>query len=178
MKHKTKNTLRAMADHVGLKVKFVSYFGADIHGKLIPHERRILINANKPRCEHIFTMLHEIGHYLNHVLNPHRKHHPRWADLEWKTKWIQNFCAILRRKIRRFFNKESNKEWEADLWAICAFISLSKSADCKDDLCAFIKRHPEKLGLFMLAGIGVAYCANKQRITKPFKMLLKPFMAL
>jgi len=62
MKYTTKNILRELAKQLGLNVKFVHYFANNTHGKLLPHEKRILINANKPRYEHVYTLLHEVGH--------------------------------------------------------------------------------------------------------------------
>lgn len=176
MKHRTKNTLREMAKHLGLKVKFVSYFSDNVHGKLLPREQRILINARKPRCEHIFTMLHEIGHFLIHFQNAPRKHHPRFFEIHWKTEWLACLCSRIRRHLRYFFNKEGGKEWEADLWAMCAFIYFAKRIGCRDDLLTFLDRHPEKSGSFFLAAFGVAYSDAKTLIKKLPKMLFSLFI--
>jgi Zn-dependent peptidase ImmA (M78 family) len=81
MKHRAKKTLRELTTHFGVKVKYVGYFDAKTHGKLMPREKIILINAHESRPEHVFTLLHELGHYVLHVLNPYRKFHPRWCDL-------------------------------------------------------------------------------------------------
>ena len=175
MKHKTKNTLRALARHFGLKVKFVSYLPADVQGKLLPREKRILINAYKPRCEHTFTLLHEIGHYVQHVLTPRRAYHPRVFDLHWKNDFLAEFSKFVRRYFRFIFNKQSGKEWEADLWAMCAFIYLAKAIGCQDELIAFVKRHPEKTNIFRLAAWGAAYCGIKTRIKNASRYFLLPF---
>jgi hypothetical protein len=177
MKLQTKNTLRGMAKLLGLKVVFVSYFSADVHGKLLPREKRILINAHKPRYENIFTLLHEIGHFLIHFKTPHRKHHPHFLEIDWKIEWVLNLCSIVRRLMRRLFTKDSSKEWEADLWAFCAFFCLAKATGCRNDMLTFLDHHPEKFWVFMLAASAVFYCGIKYRITKPFKMLLRPFRA-
>ena len=165
-----------MAKYFGLKVKFVSYFGNDVHGKLFPREKRILINAHKPRCEHIFTLLHEIGHYLIHFKNSPRKHHPRFFDIHWKTEWLACLCSKVRRHFRFNFNKQSGKEWEADLWAFCAFIYLAKQIGCREELLTFVERHPEKTGSFFLAALGVRYSDAKTCLTKFLKRLLSPFL--
>ena len=89
MKHRKKNLLRDMAKHLGLKIVFVSYFTNDVHGKLLPREKRILINAHKPRYEHTFTLLHEIAHYLLHFKNFTRKRHARFLDINWKIDYAQ-----------------------------------------------------------------------------------------
>jgi hypothetical protein len=164
MKRSTKNTLRAMAKHFGLTVKFVSYFGDDVHGKLLPRERRILINANKPRCEHTFTLLHELGHFVVHVLNPGRKYDPRLLDVSWPVAFLEKFASRVRRQLRFLFNKQSGKEWEADLWAMCAFVHVAKHIQCHDELCAFLQRHPEKLGMFFFTATGAAWAGLKRRV--------------
>jgi hypothetical protein len=174
MKHRTKNTLRAMAEKIGLKVVFVSYFGDDVHGRLLVREKRILINAHKPRTEHIFTLLHEVGHYVQHVLQPNRKHHPRLCDVRWKIELLENLCKKLRRYFRFIFSKEASKEWEADLWAFCAFICLAKQMKCKKDLMAFVDRHPEKTKTFYLAALGVTLGGIKNRL-KQLVHIFYPF---
>ena len=167
-----------MAKFVGLKVKFVSYFGEDIHGRLLPREKCILINAHKPRCEHIFTLLHEIGHYLLHFLNPHRRHHPRFFDVHWKVKFLARVSSVVRRYNRRFFNRTSGKEWEADLYAFLLFLLLVKAIGCRTELLTFLDRHPEKFWTFLLAALAVTYGGIKTRIQKIPQTLLMPFRAL
>ena len=157
MKHKSKNTLREMATLLGLKVRFVSYFSAGTHGKLLPRERRILINAHEPRCEHVFTLLHEIGHFLIHFQNAPQQRHPRFFDIHWKIKWLAEAFSTVRRYLRFIFNRKESKEWEADLWAFCAFIYFARHLGCRRDLLAFVDRHPEKSSRFYLAACGVAY---------------------
>lgn len=174
MKRKTKNILRAMAKHFGLKIVYVSYFPPDIHGQLLPRERRILVNAHQPRYEHIFTLLHEMGHYLQHVLTPRRTFHPRIFDIELKIKFFANVATRVRRYFRFAFNNTSGKEWEADLWAMCAFIHLARAIGCREELLAFVNRHPEKRNVFLLAACGTVYCGIKTRIKNISKYLLLP----
>jgi hypothetical protein len=171
MKHRKKNILRELAKHLRLKVSFVSYFNDQTHGKLLPREGRILINANKPRQEHIFTMLHEIGHFLLHFKNPPRKHHPRLLDITWNIEWLANFCSHIRRQMRFHFNKASGKEWEADLWALCAFAFLANLFGFRDELFTFINRHPEKLWNYRLVKAAVIYCDFKKRISTAYKLV-------
>ena len=178
MKHRTKNTLREMAKHLGLKVCFVSYFDAATHGKLLPRERRILINAHKPREEHYFTLLHEIAHYLLHFKTPQRKRHARIFDFNWKSEWVTKLCSKMRRTLRFCFNKTSGKEWEADLWAMCAFIYLANRPGCRKDLFAFLDRHPEKSGTFFVATLAVAYGDTKTRLKKIGNVLQLLFSTL
>jgi len=169
MKQRKKNILREMARHLRLKVAFVSYFDDQTHGKLMPREGRILINANKPRQEHIFTMLHEIGHFLLHFKNPPRKHHPRVFDVAGKIEWLANFCSNLRRQMRFHFNKASGKEWEADLWALCAFAYLARHFGFREELFSFLQRHPEKQWSYRLVKSAMFYCDCKKLIANAYK---------
>ena len=178
MKPGAKNILRAMASHLGVKVSFVSYFSDNIHGKLLPHERRILINAHKPRNEHVYTLLHEFGHFLLHFQSLPRKHHPRIFDILWEVEWLANLNSKVRRYFRFIFNREAGKEWEADVWAMCAFICFAKRIGCRAELLAFLKRHPEKTEVFLLAACGVAYGGIKQRFKSLGHALAWPFQAM
>jgi AraC-like DNA-binding protein len=171
MKHRTKNALRGMAKHLGLQVKFVHYLPQDVHGKLLPREKRILINAHKPRHEHIFTVLHEIGHFVQHVLNKNRIHHPRIFDIRWNIEFLSNLFSKGRRYFRYMFNKESGKEWEADLWAMCAFVYLAKVIGCRDDLSVFLNHHPEKMWTYRLAAVATWYSEIKIRFVNAYKIL-------
>jgi len=134
-----------------------------------------LINAHKPRCEHVFTLLHEVGHYLIHFKNRPRKHHPRFFDLHWKAEWLALACSKVRRYFRFIFNKQSGKEWEADLWAMCAFVYCAKCIGRRDELRAFLDRHPEKSKLFLLVAIAVAYNDTITRLKRIRHALAMPF---
>jgi len=175
MKHQVKNTLRELAGHFGLKVKFVSYFKADVHGQLLPRERRILINAHQPRVEHVFTLLHEIGHFVVHHLNPQRDYNPWYLRKDWHSERLTAICFKLRRHLRFMFHRTAGKEWEADLWALCAFIVLARQLKCRADLMSFLGRHRRKMPTFLLAA-GVIGCIDvKNGLVNYSKRLLLPF---
>ena len=178
MKHRIKNTLRALSKHLGLKVKFVHYLGDETHGVLLPREKRILINAHKPREEHFFTVLHEIGHYVMHFQRPPSKFHPRVFEIRWTIDWLECFCSMVRRYYRFNFNKASGKEWQADLWAMLAFIHITRCIGCYAELVAFVRRHPEKTKVFLLAASGSVYCDTKTRFKKVFQALAMPIRQL
>jgi hypothetical protein len=178
MKHRIKNTLRGMSKHLGIKVKFVDYFDDDVHGKLLPREKRILINARKPRNEHIFTLFHEIGHYLIHFKSPPRKRHPRFCDVKWEADWLARLCSQLRRYFRFIFNSKAGKEWDADLWAMCAFLYTARHCGFRNELVTFLERHPEKTNVFLLAVCGAVYSGTKKRIEKIRQAVVMPFQTL
>jgi hypothetical protein len=175
MKQRKKNILRGMAKHFGLKIVFVDYLKANVYGKLLPREGRILLNACKPRIEHFYTVLHEIGHFLLHFKNPHRKHYPRLLEINWKNEWLIDLCSKVKRILRRRFARESGKEFEADLMAMCLFIPLAKTFGCRDELNQFLEHHPEKFSVFLLAAYGVIYNGVKIRLQNFFKLFLLPF---
>lgn len=164
MKHKFKFTLREMAQLFRLKVKYVSYLDANTHGLLLIREKRILINAHKPRTEHVFTFLHEVAHFILHYQKTHPKYCPWYFRKEWGHKFIDDVCRKVRRYLSFAFNSSPGKEWEADLWALCAFFLLAKQLGCKTDLRRFINDHPEKLNLFLLVTGVFAYTNTKKRL--------------
>jgi hypothetical protein len=171
MKLRTKNILRETARHLGLKVKFVNYFSDDVHGKLLNREKRILINANKPRCEHVYTLLHEFGHFVLHCTKrAPQKYYPWFLKHNWKITAIADFVSKVRRTIRFAFSTNRGKEWEADLWAMCAFAYFKRFVG-HSDLTAFLNRHPDKRGIYRLAATVVVYCDIKKRIATAFKFL-------
>lgn len=174
MKLKTKNALRALAKHLGLQVRFVDYFTPDIRGKLLPREKRILLNAHDPKCEHVFTLLHEIGHFVVHCGARRRKYHPRIFDVNWRNDWLASFSSVVRRYFRQRFNSSSGKEWEADLWAMCALIIFSNRFGARPELNAFLERHPEKINLFLLAVLGSVYSEVKTRFVNISRTILTP----
>jgi hypothetical protein len=171
MKVRTKNLLRDTAKHLGVKIKFVSHLADDVHGKLLPREKRILINANKPRYEHVYTLLHEFAHYLLHFnKRAPRRHCPWYLKFNWKIDAIAEIASKLRRFIRLAFNSKAGREWEADLWAMCGLVYLKKFVG-RSDLTAFLNRHPEKKWIYRLAATATVYSETRKRIATAFKLL-------
>jgi|ERR1017187_3632867 hypothetical protein len=178
MKHKTKNILRALAKHVGLKVIFVSYLSDDVHGKLLPREQRILINATKPRCEHVYNLLHELGHFLLHFKKCAPDRYNRWyLKRRWRIDAIAQLASKMRRYVRFIFNSHAGKEWEADLWAMCALVYLKKYLGGSDS-AAFLNRHPEKRWIYRLAAASAFYCEIKKPFVTAYELIGKTRLIL
>lgn len=154
--------LRALARDFGVKIVHVHYLGSDVYGKLLPREKRMLINARQPRHEQVFTVLHEIGHYFCHVQNQYRNRYPKFLDRNWKFDGLIEFIARVKRSMKYGFAKTSGKEFEADLWAFCAFIYFTRQLGCQKDLLIFLDRHPEKTRIFLLAMAGTLYSDAKK----------------
>jgi hypothetical protein len=169
----TKKVLRKMLRQLGIKAKFVHYLAENVHGKLLPREKRILINANKPRDEHVFTLLHEIAHYLLHFKRrANRRLCPWYLKLNWKINAVAAFFSKVRRGVRLSFNCEKGKEWEADVWAMCGLVYLKKFAGFSD-LPAFLARHPEKRRMYWYATAAVAYAGVKMRVAAAAQLFRK-----
>lgn len=139
------------------------YFDDQTHGKLLVLEKRILINVHKPRVERFYTILHELGHYIIHHLNPPRDYSPGYMRHKWQRDSINKFFKKVRRYLHFIFQCSAGKEWEADLWALCAFWLLAKQSGDKMDLRIFLSNHPEKLQLFALVRIVSGYQSVKKR---------------
>lgn len=162
-----------MARQLGIKVKFVHYLAENVHGKLLPCERRILINANKPRDEHVFTLLHETAHYLLHFKRRvNRRLCPWYLRLNWKIDAIAVFFSKSRRAVRFAFNTKKGKEWEADVWAMCGLVYLKKFAGFSD-LPAFLARHPEKRRMYWYATAAIICTGVKMRIAGAAQLFRK-----
>jgi hypothetical protein len=161
----TKKVLREMLRQLGIKAKFVHYFAENVHGKLLPSERRILINASKHRDEHVFTVLHEIAHYVLHFKRrANRRLCPWYLKINWKIDAVAAFFSKVRRGVRLYFNCDKGKEWEADAWAMCGLVYLKKFAGFSD-LPTFLARHPEKQRMYWYATAAVTYTGVKSRIS-------------
>jgi IrrE N-terminal-like domain len=178
MKYTTKQALRVMTKQLRLKVKFVDYFPDDTHGRLIPREKRILVNARKPHYEHVFTILHEIAHYVLHVLKKNLLLMPWYLKRRWESASLAKMIRLLRRYVRFRFSTERSKEKQADLWAFMAFILVAKCAGTSSELRAFVDRHPEKFWIFYSAALAVAYGGIKTRIHNMMHTLLIQFRSL
>lgn len=79
---------------------------------------------------------------------------------------LARFSSVVRRYFGSQFNKTSGKEWEADLWALCAFVVLAKRTGCWGDLGAFLDRHPELTGRFLLVCVSTAYADVKGQLKR------------
>jgi len=153
-----------LARQLGLKVRLVRYLPQTILGKILPREKRILVNARTPVCEQVFTILHECGHYLLHVQRRvARAYQARLFDRMEAVGWLEGLAFKFRRVVRFSFKKEK----EADMWAMCAFVAIAPK-DGRALMTAFLENHPEKFRLFLLATASTFYCNWKKRLSNLF----------
>jgi hypothetical protein len=149
MNKRTAKILRGLAEHIRVKIKYIGGMPDGFFGFADPRSRIIAINANKPHDEHVFTILHELAHFLLHFDQPYRLLAPRWVDRPYKSTFMVENTYKLKRMLRRRFGRE----WQADLWALMAFPMVGTP----DELGTFFSRHPRKMPLFFL---GAAFHAK------------------
>jgi hypothetical protein len=170
MTRKTKQFVRAIARHLGLRIKYANMI-PKVAGFLDPSmaSRTIVINANKSKSDHVFTILHEIAHYILHYERSHRMRLPWYLTHQWKS----NPMIRLSRTTKRAVSRKFNYEWQADMWAICALLHIGAT----DDIQVILTQYPEKTGLACLCVAGTIYAGVKSRLKRAFSRILHPFSA-
>jgi hypothetical protein len=168
---KTKLNVRAAADYYGLKIEYASNLSPKVAGLLVPIEspHTILVNANHSKSDHVFTILHEIGHYILHVERSHRVRLPWYLRRQWQSKRTIRFS----RSLRRIQSRIMNPEMQADAWAFCALLQFGAIDDAK----AICTRYPEKTWMFLLAVAGSIYNRIKLRIQRVIRRICQPLGA-
>ena len=171
MTRKTKLIVRAVAHHLRLRIKYVSTLSPKVAGFLDPSRasRTIVVNANKSKSDHVFTILHEIAHYILHYERSHRTRLPWYITRQWKSEPMIRFSKLLRRVVSRRFDNES----QADLWAFCALLQIGAA----DDALAISAQYPEKNSAFWLSVAASIYAGIKSRLKRAFRRILHPFTA-
>jgi hypothetical protein len=169
MTRKTKLFIRALADHLRLRIKYVNDLPAKVPGFLDPSKasRTIVVNASKSKSDHAFTILHEVAHYILHYKRSHRTRLPWWLARKWKSKPMIRFSKTTKRIASRTLNDER----QADLWAFCALFQIGAT----DDVLDIVGQYPEKNSTFWLSFVGCIYSGIKFRVKRAFRTILHPF---
>jgi hypothetical protein len=118
MTRKTKQIVRGLADYNDLRIKYVSDLPPTVPGFLDPSKasRTIVVNANRSKSDHVFTILHEIAHHVPHVERSHRARLPWYLTRQWK----RQSPMVFSRTIKRAFFRRFDQERQADFGAFCA----------------------------------------------------------
>jgi hypothetical protein len=163
MTRKTKQFLRAFVGYFGLRIKYVSAMSPKVSGFLDPSaaSRTIVVNANKSKSDHAFTIAHEIAHYILHYQRSHRLHLPWYLTRRWKNRRMMRFSKLTTRVFLRDFNGER----QADMWAIATLLYIGAT----DDLAIILDQHPEKSGSFWICVIACGYTGIKFRLKRAFR---------
>jgi hypothetical protein len=154
--------LVSLAEEDGLKIETANdklvLFSANQHSEAPV----AVIDLNQPQHDVIFTLLHEIGYFKLHFKNPRPLRMPWFINRPYENELLGETAY----KTRRALRLKVSKERQADLWALCAYRLIG----CPDDLKTFLKQHPEKLPLFLVAVAGHV----KTRIEKFIRTLFHP----
>jgi len=156
-------TIFDLAKYYGLSIELLD-LPASNAGYLDPHDdpQYIAVNHNLPHCEQVFTVAHELCHYISDHKKPRRKYPNRLLNRQYKSRFTQ--LAV--RDLRYTLNKIMPAELEADMFAMSWLVHFGGGKDLKD----FIDRHPEKLWLGMLvsadAFVRLPYRLSKSILAK------------
>jgi len=140
-------TIFDVAEHFGLAVELRHDLPDCVAGFLDrnPEPQFIAVNANLPRFEQVFTIAHELGHYVKHRSCAPLSLVPPWLNLPWKSARMQRLLTTWQRCV----NRSLGMEWQADLWALCALFRLGAAHEVR----AWLAHHPERSGLVLLVSL-------------------------
>lgn len=164
MNLKIQKKLCAIARYAGTELNFTEGMPIRFYGCQHTNAPIAVINSDRPQCEQIFTALHEIGHFIHHYQKDHKLPIPSLINRPYENE----FLSAVTYRAKRIMWQKFNSEWQADLWALCAFCALG----CPQDLQEFLRRHPEKLKLMLL----MILVMWQGRLVRAFKKLLGAFI--
>ena len=166
MTPKTEQILKDLAGYYDLQIEYVTDLPDNLSGFLQPGSDscHVVVNANKPPSDQVFTIAHELAHYVMHLNRPPKDFAPGYLKTPWENKWLSKFSRLSNRWIRW----KLNPEWQADLWAFIFLLYIGAT----DDLVAITEMYPKKSGMFWWAVATMLYCGIKQRIKNFFRGLL------
>src|ERR1700722_19494650 len=97
-----------------------------------------LIDADQPRSELIYVILHAIGHNYLHFRKHYKLPIPWFLNRPYENEMLGDAVYKSRRALKLF----CGKEWQTDLWALTAYYEIG----CLHDLEDFLTRHPKMAG--------------------------------
>jgi hypothetical protein len=168
MTPRTELILKALAEHHGLEIEHVDDLPDKVAGFLQSGSdpRYIFVNARKSPSEQVFTIAHELAHYIMHL---DRK---PWVIRPWylKIKWKAPLAVRISRTLTRLVRIHYGPEFQADLWAYVILWQIG----ARDDLLAITEMYPKKNSLFWLSSWGVIYGGLKRLIKSLFQRMFNP----
>ena len=156
-------TVYDIADYFGLAIEYADILPDTVCGHLDPanEPRYIVVNPAFPRHEQVFTIAHEIAHYVLHGHRPPREYFRGLLDGQWKSRRITRAAEILRRWLRRHFDAE----WHADLYALGL---LGQLKGHRHDLKDHLQHHPQKSVLFFVVSLAFVFGGLRRRLRSAF----------
>ena len=164
MNPKIQKLLCDLAQHAGTELIFADGLPTRFYGCQHTEAPIAVINSDLPQCEQIFTILHEIGHFVLHHKKPHSLPIPALINRPYENKHLAEATYKIKRALRVSFGQE----WQADLWATCAFFEIG----CPDDFHEFFKRHPRKMKLFPIIIPIILKCRLQRWIQKKLRVVV------
>ena len=131
-------TIYELIDFYGLHVELLD-LPANNAGYLDPNDEYIAVNRNLPNCEQVFTIAHELCHYISDHKKPRRKYRNPWLNKQFQS----HNAKLLVRFTRMVVNKMVPIEREADMFAM----SWMAQYGGPKLLMEFMELHPEKFWL-------------------------------
>lgn len=171
MKVRTKKYLRQLARGFGCQIKYVDYLPDDTHGKLIPCEGRIIINTRKPQCEHVFTILHEIGHMVIDVKGTLGTRQHWLMTRQTRIDQVDELLRKIRRRIYLLHLKQKGRERDVDIWAMLAFCFLVNHGMARAEFLEFLERNPDKISLMIQAQTALMFNNLKVACCRMFRLV-------
>src|ERR1700722_6232149 len=109
-------TIQHLADHCQLAIEYVDDLPLEVPGYLDPSPipRFIAIDRRLSRNEQVFTIAHEIAHFVLHHGKPRRNYYPFILERHPDNQFLAQVLALM----RRYIKLHTHRDWEADLWAI------------------------------------------------------------
>ncbi len=156
-------TIFDLAKFYGLNVEFLD-LPASNAGYLDPHDdpRYIAVNRNLPHSEQVFTVAHELCHYISDHKRPRRKYPNRLLNQQYQSRRAQLIVNFY----RYILNKLLPPEREADMFAMSWLVQYGGGNNLRE----FIDRHPEKLWMCIFvtadALVRLPYRLTKGILTK------------
>jgi len=172
VKREARYTIYDVVEHFGLVLELHHDLPDSAAGFLdrSPEPKFIAVNANLPKCEQVFTIAHELGHYVKHPDRSALRYRPWYLDRPWKSPRMIRVSMLAERYIARWFNIER----QADLWALSVLLNIG----AVDEMRAWLEHHPEKAALVFLVCVVAVLKAIENLVIRSIRAMLSPLQAV
>jgi hypothetical protein len=137
-------TIYDLADYFGFRVELLD-LPANNPGFLDPNDEYIAVNRHLPHCEQVFTVAHELCHFISDHKRPRRNYPSRWLNQSYQSRPAKFYV----RSVRFVLNRLLPPEREADMFAMSWLVQYGGGRTLKE----FLDRHPEKFSLCLFVSL-------------------------